>query len=126
MRQYFHLELQKLTVSLGSECNHRLLSLQARKLVMAESGGVSDRELTIEDEDDKQEVVGELALLGATRNVKQRMLKMQQDYVKQLLQNFDGRIQDDNVAKLIRAIFWTSGPAFRTHGCSSLAASDLE
>ena len=40
-------------------------TLQVRKLVMAESGGVSDRELTIEYEDGKQ-VVGELALLGAT------------------------------------------------------------
>jgi hypothetical protein len=65
-------------------------------------GGISDRELTIGDKDGQQEVLGELALLGATENGKQRMLKMQQDFVKSLLQIFDVRIQNYNVAKLLR------------------------
>jgi hypothetical protein len=105
MRRNVHLGLQKLTVSLSSECNHRLLSLQASTFVMAKSGGVSDRELTIEDEDGRHKVVGEMALLGATGNVKQRMLKIQQDFLGPLLQNFDSHIQDDYVAHLLRDIF---------------------
>ena len=75
MRQTFRDGLLKLTVSLGPESSHRLPSLREGKLVMAEAGRVSDRELTLIQEDGTSEVVGEMPLVNASGNLNQRMLK---------------------------------------------------
>ena len=76
MRQTFRDGLLKLTVSLGTESSHRLPSLREGKLVMAEAGRVSDRELTLIQEDGTSEVVGEMPLVNASGNLNQRMLKI--------------------------------------------------
>jgi hypothetical protein len=119
MRQAFHAGLEMLTISLGSEALHRLSSLRDSKLVMAEAGRVANRELLLTHEDGAIEVVGEMPLLAASGDLKVRMLKYQKDFVRPMLENFDGRIQNKRVAILLRTIF-----DFRAMPLDANAASD--
>ena len=72
---------------------------------MAEAGRVSDRELTLIQEDGTSEVVGEMPLVNASGNLHQRMLKIQRDFAASLLETFDDRIVEQEVANLLRDIF---------------------
>ena len=104
-RESTHLSLTLLLTSLGGGATRRLSSLIEGKLVMAENGaGDIERELTVTDDDGSVTVVGELALISASGNIKQRLLGYQSSFVRGLLKNFDARIVDSKLAKSLRTI----------------------
>jgi hypothetical protein len=121
-REATKLSLTLLLTSLGSEATRRLPSLLQGKLVMTETGaGIAGRELTVTDDDGAIEVVGELQLISASGNVKQRLLSYQSSFVRALLKTFDSRIVDSKLAKSLRTIM-----DFRTMPLHKSAAEDAE
>ena len=109
-RENYRLALESLKTNLGREAMRRLPSLKRGKLVMADGDKKnSDRVLEIEDEADDDGdtvVVGELSVGSAPApdQVEARLLKYQKEMVDAILENFDERIQNQDVAHWLRKI----------------------